>query len=789
MQINEIREEVKVTIVCITYNHEMVIRDALDSFLRQKTNFDYQIFVGEDSGPDNTADIVQDYARKYPDKIVAFLREKNLGAQHNLIDLCERAKSPYIALCEGDDYWIDDYKLQKQYDFMESHPDMRLCFARAEISAPENWFLGNYFKKNKQGKLIYPESDPLCPKTNANKPSVFTNQNFIGMNIAHTSTVFYRYNYNIQIPDWYYQGLVGDHSLILMQLGDGKCAMLPDIVSVYRRSDVGVYMSDNMDEHFMKTRLDWVRIMKGMISFYEENEIENFPRQLLIERVRKEITNYLRSAINAYQLDKINELIKLYPEECEDIFQLYTDYYFVNRRMTALYSWEGKMMLTTNGYYMHLISPFIKLSVIANKIYKKAKYGIKNFIVYLMRFCGYWFYSIIPKKKTVWVFSGFKKQTYMDNIKYLFEYINYHHPEIETVWVTKSDDVMKEIKEKKLPVLKMNSLKGIWKTARAAIAVTDHFIMSDYSQIYGINHRTKVVQLWHGVGFKSMGDGINVANTNVNGVQYSTDILVQPEDSIPACLFKKIKYFFLAPARELFEKYFIFVCPGQERIDMIGKKWNMNEECFFMAGHPRNIQVYKKLGLIEKKNKILYAPTYRFQKQKEKEMIYSCINAFGIIQEFMEKIDGQFILRLHPHTWRNYDSAILSAIQTHDRIQLDKSEDFYDTILEYSYVISDYSSIALDCSLFGIPAVFLCEDYDWFVKHEAGFGVDFLNMTPGPKAYSWEDALHEINNYIENPTYMLKERQKILNYYFDEDANSKNDSENIVNEIKKRLGI
>ena len=102
------------TVVCITYKHEAFIAQALDSFLMQKTDFKFKVFVGEDCGPDGTADIVREYARRYPDVIVPFIREENMGAQRNLIDLCQRATSPYIAFCEGDDYWIDEYKLQNR---------------------------------------------------------------------------------------------------------------------------------------------------------------------------------------------------------------------------------------------------------------------------------------------------------------------------------------------------------------------------------------------------------------------------------------------------------------------------------------------------------------------------------------------------------------------------------------------------------------------------------------------------------------------------------------------------
>ena len=109
-------DDCAVTVCCITYKHEHLIRQALDSFLMQKTNFKFKVFVGEDNGPDGTADIIREYAEKYPDIIVPFLRTENMGAQTNLIDLCNHAKSPYIAFCEGDDYWIDEYNLQKQFD-------------------------------------------------------------------------------------------------------------------------------------------------------------------------------------------------------------------------------------------------------------------------------------------------------------------------------------------------------------------------------------------------------------------------------------------------------------------------------------------------------------------------------------------------------------------------------------------------------------------------------------------------------------------------------------------------
>lgn len=130
---------VMVTISCITYNQEKYIRDALDGFVMQKTNFRYEAIVHDDCSTDHTADIVREYAEKYPDIIKPIYEEENqyskgvnsqMGAK---IDAMTHGK--YIALCEGDDYWTDPNKLQKQVDFLESHPEYSMCFHDVDIKA------------------------------------------------------------------------------------------------------------------------------------------------------------------------------------------------------------------------------------------------------------------------------------------------------------------------------------------------------------------------------------------------------------------------------------------------------------------------------------------------------------------------------------------------------------------------------------------------------------------------------------------------------------------------------
>lgn len=775
-------EDVAVTICCITYKHEEYIRDALDSFLMQKTNFKYKIFVGEDKGPDGTADIVREYAEKYPDKIVAFLREENMGAQANLIDLCNHAKSPYIAFCEGDDYWVDEYKLQKQYDLMQANPDWRICYSKAEISAPDDWFLRDWFKENREGKLIFPDCEPTYKPSK--KP--ISAGECIWVFPAHTATVFYRWNYDVEIPDWYFSGIVGDHPIFLMQLGEGLAGMLPDVTAVYRRSNVGVYMSQNMDEHFMKTRIDHVRWMSGMLDWYRDH-LDNYPRISLENRVKHESFNYLRTAIKLNDYEGILNYFNTYPDSAKLSLNAYLSFYGDGKKLISTFSWPGYSATIRRKIYRYPLALYGRMVVFFERLISLAKTLAKAVRAVISTIC-YWVFSIVPKKKNLWVITSFRAKGYLDNAKYFYEHIIENHPEIKLVWTTRDSEVYNMLKAEGKPVCKMRSFKGIGLLSRAKIVITDHNVRSDYSNICGFNHRSKVVQLWHGVGFKAMGDGKVVKTVSEPGVVYSTDILVQPEDKFFTRLIKRIKFVFVAPHRELFEKYFMLVCPGQERVEMIGKTWNIPDEAMFMAGHPRDI-ISHTTSPDRENPMIMYAPTFRYDTRKETELVDGCIEAFPKIQESMEKIDGTFVLRMHPHTWRDYSSRILSKMSAYDRIVLDEEKDVYTTLGRYSVVISDYSSISLDFAMLDRPAIYYCPDIVWFKAKQAGFNLDFEASVPGPIVDSWDEVIKQVEKYVEDPKKDSDFRKEKCKYFFDSKVNGPDNSERITQEIKKRIGL
>lgn len=132
-------KEVPLVSVCIiTYNHEKFIREAIEGVLMQQTDFSVELVIGEDCSADSTREICLEYQRKYPDVIHLLLSDHNLGMHGNFFYTLNNCKGKYIALCEGDDYWIDPLKLQKQVNFLESHPTYGLSHTEADILWQEN---------------------------------------------------------------------------------------------------------------------------------------------------------------------------------------------------------------------------------------------------------------------------------------------------------------------------------------------------------------------------------------------------------------------------------------------------------------------------------------------------------------------------------------------------------------------------------------------------------------------------------------------------------------------------
>jgi glycosyltransferase involved in cell wall biosynthesis len=147
----------KLSIYFITYNHAQFVAKALDSVLMQRASFDYEIIIGDDCSTDGTLEIIQDYQRRWPEKIKALTQKTNVGMGKNIKLTLERCTGEYIACLEGDDYWTDPEKLRTQVEYLDSHPDCALVHHRVDHIA---WPSGAKIREFPPPQFRQPRPDP-----------------------------------------------------------------------------------------------------------------------------------------------------------------------------------------------------------------------------------------------------------------------------------------------------------------------------------------------------------------------------------------------------------------------------------------------------------------------------------------------------------------------------------------------------------------------------------------------------------------------------------------------------
>lgn len=134
---NRLARNPLVTVQVYAYNKERYIGECLNSIVNQETSFEYEIIVSENPGTDRTREICLEYQKKYPEKFILVLREENMGLFYNYFEAERMSRGKYIARCDGDDYWCDDHKLQKQVSFLENNPEYGMCYTRSLILEDE----------------------------------------------------------------------------------------------------------------------------------------------------------------------------------------------------------------------------------------------------------------------------------------------------------------------------------------------------------------------------------------------------------------------------------------------------------------------------------------------------------------------------------------------------------------------------------------------------------------------------------------------------------------------------
>lgn len=280
----------KVSVICITFNHVDFIRQALDGFVMQKTNFPFEVIVHDDASTDGTADIVREYAKKYPDIIKPILQSENQwsrGVNISTEFIWPAVRGEYVAVCDGDDYWTNPLKLQKQADFLDANPDFAICFHPVSVFWNDNSHCDKVWPKRKTEltlqELIYENHIPNC-------------------------AVMYRWI--APTDEWPDKIYPGDWFMHLLHAKRGKIHFIPDVMARYRRHSGGISFAGTRGANMLY--LQWGLYQMNFFNAVERQIAPNPGQyhQYVCRRAREIITAYALGG----EFDKAARVLEMCPD-------------------------------------------------------------------------------------------------------------------------------------------------------------------------------------------------------------------------------------------------------------------------------------------------------------------------------------------------------------------------------------------------------------------------------------------------------------------------------------------
>lgn len=239
-----------VSICCITYNQASYIRDALDGFIKQKTEYPYEVLIHDDASTDGTAEIIREYAERYPDRIFPILQTQNQYSIGNTsvsgLFNFPRVRGRYVAMCEGDDYWTDETKLQRQVDFMEAHPDCSLCLHSAQVEVQGRALTEQLMRPYQEDCRITPEE--IIDKTSG----------------YPTASLLFRSEMIRELPDFYMKAPIADIPLQLLAAARGWAYYMDRPMCVYRLGGAASWTTLMKQGNYEEKQKNYAQAMERM---------------------------------------------------------------------------------------------------------------------------------------------------------------------------------------------------------------------------------------------------------------------------------------------------------------------------------------------------------------------------------------------------------------------------------------------------------------------------------------------------------------------------------------------
>jgi len=296
------QNDVMVSVYCITYNHKDFIRNCLEGFIKQKTNFKFEIVIYDDCSTDGTREIIKEYIKQYPNLFIPIFPNENRASKEGFwginMDIFARCKGKYLAMCEGDDYWSDENKLQIQVDYMESHPDFSGCFHKS---------LRKDVIQNKD--ISYKPS-----KEELNNKTEFNIYDCIKGYFIETVSVMYRWDiYKEELINCFPKKILnGDSYFINFFALHGKIGYIDKLMSVKSVGEQGVWNNNkvSIEQRDVKYAYEIVNFPIQINKLFQQYN----PKLVNNESPKIVLRNVLNSAIDIKKYDTVKSLAEAFPE-------------------------------------------------------------------------------------------------------------------------------------------------------------------------------------------------------------------------------------------------------------------------------------------------------------------------------------------------------------------------------------------------------------------------------------------------------------------------------------------
>lgn len=271
-------EDIKVSILCLVYNHEKYLRKCLDGFVMQQCDFEYEVLIHDDASTDNSAEIIKEYEQKYPNIIKPIYQTENQHSKGIKITKTyqkPRIKGEYIAWCEGDDFWIDPLKLQKQVKFLDNNPEYSACLHRStvfDLSSKKSYFIPD-IKNDRE----------------------YTLEEIVkgGGSLFSTNSIVLRSKLYLDMPECFVAKGFGDYQLYLYSAICGKVLCLADNMSQYNYGTTGSWTERvwNNPKNRIAFLTEQIRMLKAVNEYYEYKYTQVFEYKINESEFQIHLTN------------------------------------------------------------------------------------------------------------------------------------------------------------------------------------------------------------------------------------------------------------------------------------------------------------------------------------------------------------------------------------------------------------------------------------------------------------------------------------------------------------------